>query len=72
MQILYDVKTDVLYIRMEDQKQPVINRRVSDDIVLDMGKDEKIVGIEIIGASLHLNLKNILPVEYKISAGIPA
>ena len=72
MQILYDVKTDVLYIRMEDQKQPVINRRVSDDIVLDMGKDEKIVGIEIIGASTHLNLKNILPVEYKISAGIPA
>ncbi len=72
MQILYNVKTDVLYIRMEDQKQSVINRRVSDDIVLDMGKDEKIVGIEIIGASIHLNLKNLLPVEYKISAGIPA
>ena len=72
MQILYNVKTDVLYIRMEEQKQSVINRRVSDDIVLDMGKDEKIVGIEIIGASTHLNLKNILPVEYKISAGAPA
>ncbi len=72
MQILYNVKTDVLYIRMEEQKQSVINRRVSDDIVLDMGKDEKIVGIEIIGASTHLNLKNILPVEYKISASVPA
>jgi uncharacterized protein YuzE len=47
---------------MKDQKQPVINRRMSDDIVLDMGEGEKIVGIEIVGASAHVNLKNILPV----------
>jgi uncharacterized protein YuzE len=72
MQIIYDVRTDVLYIRMKDQKQPVINRRMSDDIVLDMGEGEKIVGIEIVGASAHVNLKNILPVEYKISTGVPA
>lgn len=72
MQIVHNVKTDVLYIRMEDQKQPVVNRRVSDDIVLDMGYGEKIVGIEIVGASTHVNLKNILPIEYKISTGAPA
>lgn len=72
MQIVHNVKTDVPCIRMEDQKQPVINRRVSDDIVLDMGYGEKIVGIEIVGASTHVNLKNILPIEYKISTGAPA
>ena len=72
MQIVYYVITDVLYIRMKDQKQPVINRRMSDDIVLDMGEGEKIVGIEIVGVSAYVNLKNILPVEYKISTGVPA
>ena len=72
MQISYNAKTDVLYMRLDDQKQPVINRRVSDDITLDMGAGEKVVGIEILGASIHVNLKDLLPVEYQISAGISA
>jgi len=70
MQISYNAKTDVLYMRLDEQKQPVINRRVSDDITLDMGAGEKVVGIEILGASIHVNLKDLLPVEYQISAGI--
>lgn len=72
MQICYNAKTDVLYMRLDDQKQPVINRCVSDDITLDMGAGEKVVGIEILGASVHVNLKDLLPVEYQISAGISA
>ena len=72
MQISYNAKTDVLYMRFDEQKQPVINRRVSDDITLDMGAGEKVVGIEILGASIHVNLKDLLPVEYQISAGISA
>ncbi len=72
MQILYNAKTDVLYMRFDEQKQTVVNRRVSDDIVLDIGADERVVGIEILGASVHVNLKDLLPVEYQISAGISA
>ena len=47
MQILYNVKTDLLYLRLDEQKQPVINKRLSEDIVLDIGEDDRIVGIEI-------------------------
>ena len=64
--ILYDVKTDLLYIRLDDQKQPVINRRVSEDMVLDIGEGDKIVGIEILDASQHLSLERLLPVKYHI------
>jgi len=71
MQIEYNTKGDVLYLRLEDPKQRVINKRISDDIVLDIGKGEKIIGIEIVGASTHINLKNLLPVEYHISSGVP-
>jgi len=69
MQILYNAKTDLLYIRLDDRKQPVINRRLSEDIVLDVGEDDRIVGIEILDASKHLNLERLLPVKYEISVG---
>ena len=72
MQILYNAKTDILYIRLDDAKQEVINQRVSDDVVLDIGKNDKIVAIEIIDASAHINLKKVLPVEYQVTAGIAA
>jgi uncharacterized protein YuzE len=70
MQILYNTKTDLLYLRMDDRPQEVINKRVSEDIVLDLGEDNRIVGIEILDASKHLNLKNLLPVTYETSEAV--
>lgn len=67
MNILYNDKTDLLYIRLDDSKQDVINRRVSDDIVLDIGKDEKVIGIEILDASKHVALERLLPIRYEVS-----
>ena len=64
MQVLYNAKTDLLYLRLDSRQQPVINRRLSEDIVLDLGEDDRIVGIEIVDASKHLNLATLLPVEY--------
>ncbi|MBI2977164.1 MAG: DUF2283 domain-containing protein [Chloroflexi bacterium] len=72
MQILYDVNKDLLYIRLDDQKQAVINRRLSDDIVLDVGEGEKLVGIEILDASRHLNLDKLLPVTYQVTPNVAA
>ena len=64
MQIYYDSKTDLLYLRLEPEKQEVVNRRIADDITLDIGKDDKIIGIEILDASKHVNLEKIIPVEF--------
>ena len=66
MQILYNIKTDVLYFRVDDRQQQIINRRVSEDVVLDLGDDDRIVGIEILDASKHLNLDKLLPVGYEV------
>lgn len=65
MQILYDANKDLLYLRLDQEKHEIINRRVSEDVVLDLGESEKIVGIEIIDASKHVNLEKLLPVEYR-------
>lgn len=67
MQIQYDPKTDVLYFRLDGRKQSVINRRVSEDVVLDMGKGERLVGIEVLDASRHLDLAKLLPVKYEVT-----
>ena len=64
MQILYDVKKDLLYLRLDIRKQQVINNRISEDIVLDLGEEDRIVGIEFLDASKHLNLGSLLPVKY--------
>jgi uncharacterized protein YuzE len=63
MKIQYDSKTDLLYLRFDERKQQVVNKRVSDEIVLDIGEGEKIVGIEILDASKLISLERLLPVE---------
>ena len=67
MEINYNSKTDLLYIRIDKKKNSVINKRITDDIVLDLGKNDMIVGIEIMDASKHIHLEDILPVKVKTS-----
>ena len=69
MKVVYNDKTDLLYIRLDDSKQDVINRRVSDDVVLDIGEGDRVIGIEILDASKHVNLASLLPVKYEVAAG---
>jgi uncharacterized protein YuzE len=68
MEILYNTKTDLLYIRLDERKQTVINKRPSDGVVVDIGAGDRIVGIEIMDASKHLDLESLLPVKYQVSA----
>jgi uncharacterized protein YuzE len=67
MEIRYNAKSDLVYIRLDERKQDVVNRRFSEDIVLDIGADNRIIGIEILDASKHLNPADLLPVKYHVS-----
>ena len=67
MKIPYDDRTDLLYLRFDERKQEVENKRVTDDVVLDIGAGGKIIGIEILDASLHRDLERLLPVRYGAS-----
>ena len=64
MKIEYDDRHDLLYIRFDEKHQQVINQRVNDNVVLDIGKDNKIVGIEILDAMDVIDLSSILPIKY--------
>ena len=67
VKISYDDRADLLYLRFDERKQEVENKRVTDDVVLDIGAGGKIIGIEILDASLHLDLERLLPVRYEAS-----
>ncbi len=68
MEVMYNDKTDLLYIRIDSKQQEVINKRVNEDIVLDIGEADKIIGIEIMNAKQNVNLKEIFPIKIKKSA----
>ena len=70
MNILYNDKIDLLYIRLDERKQEVVNKRISEGIVLDIGKDERLIGIEFLDASKHVDLKRLLPIKYETLKGI--
>ncbi len=65
MNIFYNDKTDLLYIRLDNREQDIVNKRITENIVLDLGENEKIVGIEILEASKYVNLESLLPIKYE-------
>jgi uncharacterized protein YuzE len=67
MKIYYDDGTDLLYLRFDEREQQVENRRLAEDIVLDIGEGGKIIGIEILDASKHVNLQSLLPTHYQVN-----
>ena len=66
MKIELDRRADLLYVRFDPRSQEVTNMRVSQDIVLDVGPGEKIVGIEIMNASKKVDLTQLQPVNFEI------
>ena len=63
---LYQVN-QTYYFRCRIPSDLQVNKRVSEDIVVDVGEDDKIIGIEIMDASRHVALDKLLPVNYKIA-----
>jgi len=50
MKISYDPEIDALYIRLLDGKHECRSVRLSDEVALNIGANEKLVGIEILDA----------------------
>lgn len=59
MKIEYDREVDALYIRIQEKKV-ARTKEIEEGINLDIDKDGKIIGLEIIGAIERYNKKDIL------------
>jgi uncharacterized protein YuzE len=61
MKIKYDPEVDAAYISFKKGPVQVTTVRLTEDIAIDFGPNEEIVGIEILDASEHLQLNRKEP-----------
>lgn len=61
MKIKYDPEVDAAYISFKEGIVQVTTIRITEDIAIDFGPHEEIVGIEILDASEHLNIMRESP-----------
>ncbi len=70
MKVKYDPQVDVAYISFKKGPTQVTTVRITEDVAVDFGPNEEIVGIEILDASEHIGiskkepkieLENLLP-----------
>jgi uncharacterized protein YuzE len=54
MKISYDKEVDAVYIKLIEGEEQCRTLRLNDDIALNIGKGEKLIGIEILDARLVL------------------
>lgn len=62
MKITYDRRVDAAYISFKKGRTQVTTIRLSEDIAVDFGPHEELVGIEILDASSYLGLRRSRPV----------
>jgi uncharacterized protein YuzE len=61
MKIKYDPEVDAAYISFKKGPTQVTTVRLNEDVAVDLGPQEEIVGIEILDASKHLGLDKKQP-----------
>ena len=61
MKITYDPEVDAAYISFKEGITQVTTVRITEDIAIDFGPHEEIVGIEVLDASEHLSLEKERP-----------
>jgi uncharacterized protein YuzE len=62
MKIKYDPEVDAAYISFKKGPMEVTTIRLTEDVAIDLGPNEEIIGIEILDASMHFGFKKDKPV----------
>jgi uncharacterized protein YuzE len=71
VKIKYDPEVDAAYISFKESIAQVTTMRITEDIAIDFGPHEEIIGIEILDASEHLNIMKESP-KVELENLIPA
>lgn len=69
MKITYDKEIDAMYLHFQ-KGIFTRNKEVEKGIILDIGKGNKILGIEILDASKRIKPKDIHYVNFQIPVGV--
>ena len=70
MKITYDKKIDALYLHFQEGVFSH-NKEAEEGIIFDIGKSNKILGIEILNASKRIKPQNINYLNFQIPVEMP-
>lgn len=65
MKVTYDAKFDLLYLEFDPAAKAVRNEDAGEGVVLDIGDDGRLAGIEILDASKVIDVSRLLPIEFE-------
>ena len=65
MQITYDTKADAMYIKFREGKF-VANKEIEEGIILDIGENKVLLGIEILEASSRFSPEDLGRVDIQM------
>jgi uncharacterized protein YuzE len=71
MQITYDTKADAMYIKFCDGEF-VANKEVEEGIIIDMGKGNILLGIEVLEASTRFRPEDLARVDIQMPLNLAA
>jgi len=60
MTLVYDPRFNIAYIKLREKTATVNSVKVSEEVVIDLGEDSAIYGIELLNAKEQLQDKNSL------------
>ena len=63
MKITYDPEADAAYIKFNQDRPQVTTIRVNNDVLIDIGHEKELIGIEILNATKNMRLIKGLKVE---------
>ena len=66
MKIEYDKEADALYIQFQ-KKKVALTKEIEEGINVDLDRDGKVIGIEIIGVSERYKLKDFFDIKTNLS-----
>lgn len=69
MNISYDPKYDVLYLKFGQGRRQVTTHIVNEDIALDFDGEGRLYGLEVLSASRYLDLASLLPLTVAETGG---
>lgn len=69
MRITYDTQADAIYIRLREGEF-ARNREVDPGLVLDIGLNDELLGIEILDASTRVNVSDIANISIEMPLDI--
>lgn len=71
MEITYDTEADAIYIKLTEAKF-VRNKEVAEGLILDLGDDDTLLGIEILEASSRFSPQDLGRVDIRMPLNLAA